>query len=57
VYLRGGTYQQTDTLTFGNIDSGSGDFYVKYLAYPGERPLISGGKSVTGGKRAYVGDF
>jgi hypothetical protein len=39
VYLRGGTYPQTTTLSFGNADSGNGGFYVKYMAYPGERPL------------------
>jgi hypothetical protein len=50
VYLRGGTYQQTSTLTFGNADSGKGGFYVKYMAYPGERPLITGGKPITGWK-------
>jgi hypothetical protein len=50
VYLRGGTYPQTDTLTFGNADSGNGGFYVKYMAYPGERPLITGGKPITGWK-------
>ncbi len=44
VYLRGGTYPQTSTLTFANADSGSGGFYVKYMAYPGERPLITGGQ-------------
>jgi hypothetical protein len=50
VYLRGGTYPQTSTLTFGNADSGNGQFYVKYTAYPSERPLITGGKSITGWK-------
>jgi hypothetical protein len=48
VYLRGGTYVQTTTLEFSNADSGSGNFYVKYMAYPGERPLLTGGKRVTG---------
>ena len=48
VYLRGGTYQQTSTLTFANADSGTGGFYVKYMAYQGERPLITGGKPITG---------
>jgi hypothetical protein len=52
VYLRGGTYPQSSTLTFGNADSGSGGFYVKYMAYPGERPLITGGKAITGWKDA-----
>jgi hypothetical protein len=48
VYLRGGTYPQAATLSFGNADSGKGRFYVKYTAYPGERPLITGGKLLTG---------
>ncbi len=48
VYLRGGTYQQTSTLTFSNADSGTGGFYVKYLAYQNEQPIISGGKPITG---------
>ena len=42
VYLRGGTYPVTSTLTFGNADSGQNGHYVKYLAYPGERPIITG---------------
>jgi hypothetical protein len=48
VYLRGGTYPQSSTLTFANADSGTGGFYVKYLAYSGERPLVTGGKPITG---------
>ncbi|MGD0837312.1 MAG: right-handed parallel beta-helix repeat-containing protein [Polyangia bacterium] len=48
VYLRAGTYPQTSTLTFANADSGSGGFYVKYMAYPGERPLITGGQAIKG---------
>jgi hypothetical protein len=50
VYLRGGTYPQTSTLTFANADSGNGGFYVKYMAYPGERPLITGGQPIKGWK-------
>jgi hypothetical protein len=50
VYLRAGTYQQTSTLTFGNADSGKGGFYVKYMAYQNERPLITGGAPITGWK-------
>jgi hypothetical protein len=48
VYLRGGTYPQASTLTFSNADSGQNGFYVKYLAYPGEQPLITGGQPVNG---------
>ena len=50
VYLRGGTYPQTGTLAFANADSGSGGFYVKYLAYSGERPLLTGGQPIKGWK-------
>lgn len=50
VYLRGGTYPLTSTVSFSNADSGSNGFYVKYLAYPGERPLLTGGQPITGWK-------
>jgi hypothetical protein len=50
VYLRGGTYPQTSTLTFTNADSGSGGFYVRYMAYQSERPLITGGQPIKGWK-------
>ncbi len=48
VYVRGGTYPLTSTLTFSNADSGTGGFYVKYMAYSGERPLITGGQPIKG---------
>ncbi len=57
VYLRAGTYQQTSTLTFANADSGSGGFYVKYMAYPGESPLITGGQPITGWKDTGNGTY
>jgi hypothetical protein len=50
VYLRGGTYPQTGTLTFTNADSGSGGFYVRYMSYQNERPLITGGQPIKGWK-------
>jgi len=55
VYLHGGTYQQASTLTLGNADSGTGGFYVKYMAFPGERPLITGGQPIKGWSRADAG--
>jgi len=48
VYLRGGTYPQASTLTFANADSGKNGFYVKYMAYQSERPIITGGQPITG---------
>src|SRR5262245_7475181 len=50
VYLRGGTYPLTDTVPFSNADSGSDGFYVKYVAYPGERPVLTGGQPIAGWK-------
>ncbi len=50
VYLRAGTYPVTSTVTFANADSGQGGFYVKYMAYPGEQPLITGGQPIKGWK-------
>jgi hypothetical protein len=56
VYLRGGTYPQASTLSFGNADSGKNGFYVKYLAYPGEQPVITGGKPITGWAASSAGN-
>jgi hypothetical protein len=50
VYLRDGTYPLSSTVTFSNSDSGQNGFYVKYMAYPGERPLITGGQPIVGWK-------
>jgi hypothetical protein len=50
VVLRGGTYPQTSPLVFTKADSGSNGFYVKYVAYPGERPLLTGGQPIRGWK-------
>ncbi|HEY5955969.1 MAG TPA: hypothetical protein VIV60_05425, partial [Polyangiaceae bacterium] len=47
VYVRGGTYVQATTLQFENADSGHGGYYVRYMAYSGEHPLITGGKLIT----------
>jgi GH141 insertion domain len=56
VTLRGGTYQQTSTLTFGNADSGKNGFYVKYVAYQNEQPIITGGKPITGWTMSSTGN-
>jgi hypothetical protein len=48
VYLRAGTYPITSTVVFSNADSGQNGHFVKYLAYPGERPLITGGQPIKG---------
>ncbi|MDQ0873656.1 hypothetical protein QFZ77_002315 [Paenibacillus sp. V4I3] len=48
VYLRGGTYFQSSTLTFEPEDSGLNGYNIIYKAYPGETPIISGGQPITG---------
>jgi hypothetical protein len=56
VYLRGGTYPQTSTLAFSNADSGQNGHYVKYLAYTGEQPIITGGQPITGWTASTTGN-
>ena len=48
VYLRGGIYWLTNTLTFDQRDSGTKGYNIIYKAYPGEKPIISGGSQITG---------
>lgn len=43
VTLRGGTYPLSSTLTFNPADGGTNGFYVRYVNYPGETPLLTGG--------------
>ncbi|MBI2298547.1 MAG: right-handed parallel beta-helix repeat-containing protein, partial [Armatimonadetes bacterium] len=45
IRLRGGLYELPDTLTFGPEDSNT-----IYEAQPGERPVLSGGRRLTGWK-------
>ena len=47
VSLRGGTYFLKDTLTFLPEDSGTERFPMVYAAYPGEAPVISGGRRIS----------
>jgi hypothetical protein len=48
VYLRGGVYPIGSTVTFDAADSGSNGFAVKYANYPGEIPVLDGGRRITG---------
>lgn len=48
VYLRGGTYPLTNTISFGSSDGGSNGYYVRYVNYSGETPLLTGGQPITG---------
>ncbi len=47
VYLREGTYVLDEAVVFDERDSGQNGFNVIYQAYPGEKPVISGGQSIT----------
>jgi hypothetical protein len=48
VDLLGGTYRLTSALQLGPQDSGANGYNVVYQAAPGQNPVISGAKQVTG---------
>jgi hypothetical protein len=48
VFVRGGTYRVDGPIVFAPEDSGRPRGSVTYAAYPGERPVISGGRQITG---------
>lgn len=48
VLVRGGKYCLARTLKLGSKDSGTRECPVTYSACPGERPILSGGKRLTG---------
>jgi len=51
VYIRGGLYELDEPLIFTPEDSGRPDRPVTYAAYPGETPILSGGRKITGWRR------
>ena len=48
VMLRGGMYFLDKPIRFGPEDGGTAEAPVVYQAYPGERPILSGGRLITG---------
>ncbi len=54
VYLRGGTYYLPETLVFEPQDSGSEGRPITYAAYQGETPVLSGGRVITGWRKADI---
>jgi hypothetical protein len=46
VYLHGGKYELAQTISFDQNDSGTNGFHVIYRNYPGEVPVISGGRRI-----------
>lgn len=47
VLLRGGTYAMEEPLVFTPEDSGTAESRTVFEAYPGERPVLSGGRALT----------
>ncbi len=52
VLVRGGVYELAEPLVFVPEDSGSEAAPVRYAAYPGEKPVISGGARIGGWQAA-----
>ncbi len=52
VLIRGGTYRLGEPVVFGPADSGSADCPIVYAAYPGEEPVVSGGREIGGWRPA-----
>jgi len=50
VQIREGVYTLTSPLVFKSEDSGTVDHSITYAAYPGEHPVISGGRELRGWK-------
>lgn len=57
VMLQNGVYRLEKPLIFGPGDSGTDDFSITYAAYPGEKPVISGGKLISGWRRQEDGTW
>jgi len=51
VLIRGGVYRLTEPIEFAPEDSGTKECPITYAAYPGERPVISGGREIKGWKK------
>jgi hypothetical protein len=55
VYLRGGRYLLTEPLVLTPEDGGTAEAPITYAAYRDERPVLSGGRVITGWKRGSDG--
>ncbi len=56
VMVLDGTLHLTEPLVLGSGDSGTHDHPITYTAYPGDRPVLSGGVQLTGW-RPYEGEI
>ena len=57
VLIRGGTYELSETLVFTPEDSGARANPITYRYYPDARPIISGGRKITGPWQDYKGQI
>ena len=57
VLIRGGTYTLTEPVVFGVEDAGTKEQFITYAAYPGERPIFSGGRAIGGWTAAEDGKW
>ncbi len=55
VYLSGGEYPLTEPVLFGPEDSGTATCPITYAAHPGDAPVITGGRRLTGWRRGRGG--
>ncbi|MEO0272135.1 MAG: right-handed parallel beta-helix repeat-containing protein [candidate division WOR-3 bacterium] len=51
VFIRNGTYYLEEPIVFLPEDSGTANFPIIYRAYPGEKPVISGGRQIKNWRR------
>jgi len=52
VLLRGGTYRVKETVVFSMQDSVAADHATTYAAWPGEKPVLSGGVPIVGWEKS-----
>ena len=57
VLFAGGVYETNETVAFGPEDSGSAAAPIRYAAAPGERPVLRGGRRITGWRRVGEGVY
>jgi len=51
VFVRGGVYNLEKPLIFKSDDGGTENISITYSAYPDEKPILSGGKQITGWRK------
>jgi len=51
VLVRGGVYEFDEPFVLGPEDSGTPVYSITYAAFPGEQPIISGGRTISGWKK------